>query len=89
MKKLYFCSIDGNQRKVFKSEDLAKHWEEQGELYFSNEVVFDELNNILKIDNQDFLEYVENCSDEQGTEEFDRVKSCFEKEFAFKDVTDD
>lgn len=89
MKKLYFCSLDGNQRKIFKSEELAKQWVEQGQLYFSNEVIYDENNKIKKIDGQDFFDFVENTSDVQGSEEFIRVQSHFEKEFKFSNVTDD
>jgi hypothetical protein len=43
----------------------------------------------VKIDNQDFIDFVENCSDEQGIEEFERAKAIVEKDFAFVTVTDD
>ena len=37
----------------------------------------------MKIDNQDFIDFVENCSDEQGIEEFEQAKAIVEKRLRF------
>lgn len=94
MKTLYFCSFDGNPRKVFKFPILAKKWEEENQtnglnLAFINEVTYDTALLIRAVNNQDFVDFVESISDEVGTPEFLRVKENLEKEWAFTEVVDD
>lgn len=94
MKTLYFCSFDGNLRKVFKSNVLAKKWEDEnstsrGQLAFVNDVVYDDNFKIISVNSQEFTDFVESISDDVGTEEFFRVKANLEKEWAFIEVTDD
>lgn len=94
MKTLYFCSFDGNPKKVFKSDVLAKKWEEENQtnglhLAFINEVTYNNDLLIQSVNRQDFVDFVESISDEVGTPEFLRVKESLEKEWAFTEVVDD
>lgn len=89
MTTLYFCSHDGNPRKVYKSDELAKQWSEQGNLYFATEVTYNANNQIALVNGEDFDDFVEGCADEKGTNEFNRVKSCLEKDWQFTTLTDD
>lgn len=94
MKTLYFCSFDGNPEKVFKSNFLAKKWKDENttsrmELAFIDEVVYNDNLKIISVNNQEFTDFVESISDEVGTEEFLRVKTIIEQEWAFTELTDD
>lgn len=87
--KLYFCSIDGNQREIFKSEELATEWQaNNGSLAFINEITYED-KQIISVNGQDFNDFVESISDEIGSEEFLRVKSDLEKDWAFTEKTSD
>ena len=89
MKTLYFCSHDGDMRKVYKSELLAKQWEENGQLYFATEITYNEDLNIVKIEYQDFDDWLETVSDEVGTAEFEQAKAYFQNEFKYTEATND
>lgn len=90
MKTLYFCSYDGSLRKIFKSDVLAENWKsENGSLAFVNDVSFNDKNEIKTVNGQDFNDFVESISDEIGSDEFYRVKSNLESEWAYTLVTDD
>ncbi|WP_314722508.1 hypothetical protein [Haemophilus pittmaniae] len=89
MKTLYFCSHDGNPRKVYKSDALANEWEEQGGLYFVTSVQYDDNNQIVCINDDDLDDFVESIADEKGTPEFERVKSNIVQDFKFTEITDD
>lgn len=89
MKKLYFCSHDGNLRHVYKSDVLAKQWEENGQLYFATEITYNDDLNIAKIEYQDFYDWIETISNEVGTAEFEQTKAYFQNEYKYTDVTDD
>lgn len=88
--KLYFCSIDGNPRGAFKHEENANKWKEDQntDLAFVNEVTYDN-KNIVLVDGHEFNSFVESISDEVGTDEFNRVKTVLEKEWAYTEVTND
>lgn len=92
MTRLFFCSIDGNPRRVFKSEALAKEWQlDNGSiasLAFVNEIVYNENKEIIEIDGWEFIEFLEQF-EEPNTEEFDGTKAYFEERFRFTELTDD
>lgn len=52
-------------------------------------VEYDDNHKIIKFCDQKFEDWVEDSADENGTDEFNRVKTLLEKEFAFTDKTDD
>lgn len=92
MKTLYFCSHDGNHRRVFKSEEKAEEWKnDNGSLASVADVVYNEnnANEIVSVYGQDFIAFVESISDEVGSEEFERVYNSLNEEWAYTESTDD
>lgn len=90
MKKLYFCSHDGNPRGVFNNEKSADKWREaNGTLSFVYEVAYNHNNTIISVNDIDFTDWIESISDDVGTSEFERVKADFEEIFKFTVKTED
>lgn len=87
--KLYFCTHDGNLRKVFKSLLKATEWKNKGSLYFVAEVEYDDNRNIIKVDGQSFNDFIESMLDIENLDEFNRVKNYFSTEYRFYFNTDD
>ncbi|MFC1118108.1 hypothetical protein ACFGY2_11605 [Pasteurella multocida] len=73
--------------KFLNQKKKAEQWKEQnGQLAFVTEVTYNNKKEIIKVDDQDFDDFVESISDEIGTPEFIRVKKSLMEEWAFTDL---
>lgn len=79
---VYYLYSDGNLRGKTQYLAKAKDFESENSLNVFHEVCYSDEGGIITVDGHAFDDFIERISDDKGTEDFIRVKSFFEKEWA-------